>query len=908
MAMMKSYYTYQKDIEKKYGPRSVIFMMVGSFYEMYEFENTGKAHELSSLLNITLTQKDKKKDLSSTNPYMCGFPSYCLKKYVDILVRQYDYTVGIVDQMEEIQLKGLKQRELSKVYSPCIPYEYDFDCENEITVDRNEQVCLIVGYQKQRKNHISKDQCFFLSYVVLNLSFGNVMFNEEEHTNEIEVIDKIRCICKKNNISEIILIGSSNFSGDDIKTHHFQKIDVKYSHLEYQQKILQKVYPLYTEQNIISSLNLERQPVIVEYLTFLFEFIYDHCPLVLKKIQSPIRTNDTMNVHYNIRTYYELNVLNQDKMDRRCSSKDMSLSNIIDKTSTSMGSRFLHHLLFVPIHDIKKLEERYDRVAFFLKDMKTTENRRSTFRKLCDIEKKWRLIGLSKISPYDMSIVIQDVERLLPEFPLLENDMEKFSTYCRGRWNIDKMLECRSTLRFETCFELVEEEDPILTEKIRQLDDFMENSGGVCQIKIGSSGEIQITTTKRRWSGVKHRFPDIHLTELKTLCYVRSRELDELCYDIQKRRQILQESWRQTFYKQIVIIAEQFEEFFITLIDNIRQDDVYMTFAYCSNKYKYCRPTIIEHRRRDDRSVASTLHEKSFIECYDMRHAIIEHVQEDEIFTTNDVLLKDEKIGMLVYGLNSSGKSTYLKSIGLCVILAQIGMYVPCSSFRYYPFEDIFTKIYVMDDIYKGQSTFLYELNELLHILRECDEYSLILCDELTSGTETLSATGLLVSTVLSCIESQSRFVFTTHLHTLSNFPEITKNKNLDIKHFAVQVKDDKISYNRRLEQGTGDSLYGIEIACVLGFPQTFIKKAYDIRNKMLGKTTELVTNKRSRYNKKVIMEKCMNCGTEKGLHTHHIVPQKLCDGNGYIDNFHKDIKCNLQVLCEECHHEIHHS
>jgi DNA mismatch repair protein MutS len=898
MTTINSYYEYQRDIENRYGKRSVVLMMIGSFYECYEYNNIGKSHEMSSLLNITLTQKDKKKSVSSTNPYMCGFPSHCLKKYIDILVREYEYTVGIVDQIEEESKRGgLKKRELSKIYSPCIPYELEFECnENDDEFRKNEQVCLILGVQKQRKNHLSKDECYFLSYIILDLSFGHVFFNEEEKSNEIEIMDKITCICKKHNVSEIILIGSgiSLENKIHIMTHHYPKIDVKYSHLVYQQKVLQTVYSDFTEKNVISNLNIELHPIIVEYLTFMFDFIYDHCPLVLKKIQIPIKNNDTSNVHYNIRTYYELNILNQDKMDRRSSSKDLSLLQILNQTSTAMGSRFLHNLLFVPIHNTEILEERYDRITSFLKNMKETDKKRSVFRKLCDIEKKWRLVGLSKISPYDMSIILQNIQMLLNEqyFPTLENDMNNFLTHCRNLWNEDKMQECRSNSKFEICFQLIEEENYYLNQKIQELQKFLRESEETCQIKYGPNGELQITTTKKKWNTVKHKFNNIRLKELKTICYVNSPYLDRLCDDIQKKQQLLQEIWKNEFYTQIQFISETFSNFFINLIEHIRQDDVFMTFAYCSNKHKYCRPQI-----KGD---------SSFISCKDMRHVIIEHVQEDEKFTTNDVSLTNDKFGMLIYGLNSSGKSTYLKSIGLCVILAQIGMFVPCSSFVYYPFKDIFTKIYVMDNIYKGQSTFLYELNELRYILHECNDHSLILCDELTSGTETMSATGLLISTILLCIEQKSSFVFTTHLHSLGNFQEIIKNKYLDIKHFAVSIQDGDISYNRKLEDGMGDSLYGIEIASVLGFPDSFIKIAYDIRNRMLGKKTELVTNKRSRYNKKIIMDKCIKCGSENNLHTHHIIPQKLGDENGFIGSFHKDKKCNLQVLCESCHHLTH--
>lgn len=150
--------------------------------------------------------------------------------------------------------------------------------------------------------------------------------------------------------------------------------------------------------------------------------------------------------------------------------------------------------------------------------------------------------------------------------------------------------------------------------------------------------------------------------------------------------------------------------------------------------------------------------------------------------------------------------------------------------------------------------------------------------------------------------------MFTTHLHTLVSIPEIVDNQQISIQHFSVSVKGNQIIYNRTLQDGMGESLYGIEIADAVGFPSTFIKTAFDVRNKVAGKRTELVSNRRSRYNRRVIVDECSRCGSINDLHTHHIKPQQLSDKNGYIGSIHKNRAFNLEVLCRSCHIREHDS
>lgn len=909
MAMMDTYYVYQEEIEKKYGINSVIMMMVGSFYEVYEYDKIGKASHISSLLNITLTKKDKKKDLSKTNPYMCGFPSHSLKKFVEILVKKYDFTVGIVDQ-SDADVGKLKHRELAKVYSPCIPFEFDFEMEDNYMMDTYDNVCMLFSVQKQMRNHLSKDKRYFVFYIILNLSLGTIYFSEEEYYMMDDVYDSLNRIFIKENVKERIIVETDLeiFNEDalhPILTHRHLKLGSQYKCLSYQQKVLSKVYTNSIENDVICDMDLERYPSIVEYLTFLFDFIYDHFPLVLSKVQKPHHIMSRSQLTYNIRSYYELNILNQKMMSKRINKTELSLINLLDKTCTGMGSRYLHHLFFVPTFDMDTLNGRYDKVDYYMKHPKILSQKRLLFSTFCDIEKKFRLMCVDRISPFDVSVILKNIQTILTNnlcSVSLKIKLKEFVRYCDGIWDVDRMESCKSVFKYDDGFfrsndENICEKERILESRRLFLDDFVERTENLCQMKYCANDEVQLLTTKKKWSFWKGQLMQegINIVEMKShTCYIHSVELDTACKSIQTMKQELRGLWRDKFSGDIKYILNEYGEMFKNLCTEIQVDDVVMTFADCSLKYKYVRPIIDE---------TTSI---SYVECEDMRHPIIEQINDCEPFTPNNVHLSQDNYGMLVYGLNSAGKSTLLKSIGLSVIMAQIGMFVPCKTFKYYPFHNLMTKIYTMDNIYKGQSTFLYELNELKHILNSCNENTIILCDELTSGTETYSATGLMASTLLACIHHHTKFVFTTHLHTLNSVSDIVKNKHVQIVHFAVSVENNKILYNRKLEQGMGTSLYGIEIAEALGFNPEFIKVAFDVRNKIAGKRNDLVKNKKSKYNSKIIMDMCSECGATDNLHTHHITPQKLSDKDGYIGTFHKNKKFNLKVLCQKCHIHEH--
>jgi DNA mismatch repair protein MutS len=296
-----------------------------------------------------------------------------------------------------------------------------------------------------------------------------------------------------------------------------------------------------------------------------------------------------------------------------------------------------------------------------------------------------------------------------------------------------------------------------------------------------------------------------------------------------------------------------------------------------------------------------------------LRHCLIERFQTNEIYVTNDISLGDGKTdGILLYGTNAVGKTSFIKSIGISIIMAQAGLYVPASEFEYYPYNYIFTRIIGNDNIFKGLSTFAVEMSELRTILRLANQNSLILGDELCSGTEILSAISIFVSGIQKLYNCKSSFIFATHLHEIVNYEEITNLSTIALKHMEViyDKENDTLIYDRKLRNGPGNNMYGLEVCKSLNLPKDFLDNAYEIRMKYNPDAASILSLKTSAYNAKKIVSICEKCKKNLGKEVHHLNYQMDADDNGIITTndtiFHKNNLANLMTLCEMCHNDIH--
>jgi DNA mismatch repair protein MutS len=363
-------------------------------------------------------------------------------------------------------------------------------------------------------------------------------------------------------------------------------------------------------------------------------------------------------------------------------------------------------------------------------------------------------------------------------------------------------------------------------------------------------------------------------------------------------------------YKNIVKKMQDYQDELTNISELITYIDLVYAKTFIAEKYNYCKPEIISNSK------------KSFIVATDLRHCLIEKIQQTELYVANDISIgqgtnKQEGSldGILLYGTNAVGKTSFIRALGISVIMAQAGLYVPASSYVFSPYKYIFTRILGNDNIFKGLSTFAVEMSELRTILRLADSNSLVLGDELCSGTESISAVSIFVAGVQKLANVGCSFIFATHLHEIIGYDEITSLHNVGMKHMSVIYDKEKdcLIYNRKLQYGPGNNMYGLEVCKSLSLPQDFLENAHNIRMKYHPESASVLQQKSSHFNAKHISGGiCEKCNVNLAQDVHHLVFQNEADEKGTIKKkgltFNKNEKANLINLCQKCHDDIHKS
>ena len=375
--------------------------------------------------------------------------------------------------------------------------------------------------------------------------------------------------------------------------------------------------------------------------------------------------------------------------------------------------------------------------------------------------------------------------------------------------------------------------------------------------------------------------------------------LSSVCASINETGNKIRDEIGVVFHKFVCELKE-YQESFQIIVSFITDVDLIQNQAYIARKYKYCKPIM-------DQDSGESL--ESFVDARDIRHCLIERMNEDEIYVTNDISLGVKERGLLLYGTNAVGKTSMIRALGICIIMAQAGLYVPCSAFTYRPYTNIMTRILGNDNLFKGMSTFAVEMSELRVILKCADQNSLILGDELCSGTEIDSAISIFVAGLQKLHALKSCFVFATHMHEIVDYEEIAQMDKLCTKHMAVTYDRarDMLIYDRKLRDGAGPSMYGLEVCKSLHLPDDFLKMANAIRLKYRDKKQAGDLNfKPSHFNAHKVKGLCELCKKEVGEEVHHLQHQREADANDYIEHFHKNHRANLLTVCESCHLKMH--
>lgn len=296
-------------------------------------------------------------------------------------------------------------------------------------------------------------------------------------------------------------------------------------------------------------------------------------------------------------------------------------------------------------------------------------------------------------------------------------------------------------------------------------------------------------------------------------------------------------------YNRQLWLREQ-NAFMSSLLLWMAQIDVAATSALVAKRYGLCRPTLVKTHK-----------DESFMQVMGLRHLLVEaqgspYVPNDIVMGNRDYLdmpypdtvMLNPRVhdgadidGVLLYGINSSGKSSLMKSIGIAVVLAQGGFFVPAKVMKFSPFEALYTRILSRDNVVKSLSTFGVEMLELNTIFHNVTPKTLVLGDEISHGTETLSAVAIVASTILELSRKKPLFILTTHLHQLSIVQDLTTLRNVVNLHLSVHYDEqsDRLMYDRVLRAGRGSSIYGLEFAESLHMHEGFLTNAKRIRENL---------------------------------------------------------------------------
>lgn len=929
-------------------------------------EKIGNAKILSEILRLEYA--NKKGDTSNNNrsfPNFIGFTTSQAFKYFPILLNN-GYTIIEVRQLETPDIaradgrKNLK-RGITKIHSPSL-YSPDFD-DFLRKSDSNllHILCYIDGPAKcTRKYTIYYSICcinnitndielteIHKSFILLELEFSElekVLYRYQFSEIQIKIINDTKI---ENGIVEKINKFFKNYS--DLEYENVDLVDLNsneykmYKKLEFQNEYFKEIYKHlnFGLLNPIEYLGLEKMKTSILNLMYAIDFIGKHSLDYTKNLNKPNINNESNNLILELNTINQLNIFDNKNNDTKIKYK--SVFDVVNFTSTTIGKRKLQSLLSKPFKNIKDINFHYDLTEEINNSCKIVEIT-NLLDEIIDFEKLHRKMGLDLLHPNELYKLngtynsIKSLNVLISNYPNIKLNLPKFELNeyietINKTFNMDivKNYTLNTTKdEIQNYFNTgVIEDLDIIQDKIIKLeesrlvlrksyDDLINTSNSKNNhhhhhtefIKLSYSEQegYSFECTKIRYQALLIKLKEFNnkikvgLVPLSQELEIPQRvkhmnnktkffteKLDKLSNEILSNRNLLLERLKSNYIRILKELYLKYNEvLFNSLKVFIEYIDICKSNLKCSKKYNYCRPKISECQT-------------SFIKAKNLRHPIIERIIDTE-YIPNDIELSNSSTGILLYALNSCGKSSILRAIGICTILAQCGLYVPCESFEFYPFNNMISQVDMSDDLFNGKSSFISEMVGLKKILSCSGPNTLCLSDELCKGTEIYSAIGIVGSTIKQLLSNKTKFFFTTHLHQIKELD--FDDNNLKICHLSVEIKNDNIIFERKLKEGSGSDLYGLEVAKSILKDNNFFDIAFEYRKKFTGEKNKIVSLKKSKYNTKKILNKCEICGNEKNLETDHINEQQNTNENGFIKNkyFHKNENFNLACLCKECH------
>lgn len=791
------------EIKLQYEDAIVLFRM-GDFYETFNED----AKKTAKILGIVLT---KRSSGSAADVPLAGFPYHALDNYLPKLVKA-GYRVAICEQVEDPKLaKGIVKREVIEVVTPGTLLS------DQALSQKSNQYLASIYFHRDRAG-----------YAFLDQSTGEFFIGES-------ALDELPEALRKFAPSEVLIGESITYTTTkwyrDLKPFITQVEDWIFN--------FDQSYRTLTDHFHTSTLKgfgcdnfesgITAAGVIFYHLKNNLNIKFDH----ISKIQ-PVVAEGYMGIDsFTMRNLEVFKSL-------ATQGTHGTLIDIIDETVTAGGGRLLRQWLNRPLTDDKKINSRLKSVAGFVNNKQALSAVIDILKSASDIERIIGKVNRSKATPKEI-LALGNSLNLIPELTKQLNKTRNtaLKNIRNGFTDTRSIVRVISETLDTNAPHQIKQGNVIANGIDKNLDELRDLATG------GKKWITEFQEIERKKTGI----PSLKVGFNRVFGYYIevTKTHQERVPEAYIRRQTLVGSERYITpelkeYEEKILSAEsEIEEIeqriFDTLCENILKDvqsiqtnahifnliDVLSNFAQLAIKNSYCQPILVK---------------EPVINIEDGRHPVVEKLMPaTERFVPNDLKINTNKNQIqLITGPNMAGKSTYLRQIGLLVVMAQIGSFIPAKSAKIGIVDKLFTRVGASDNLAGGESTFLVEMNEAANILNNATRQSLILLDEIGRGTATYDGLALawaIIEYLHNNPKVAARTLFATHFHELTDL-EKTLDR-LENRHTAVEEFGDRIIFLRKVISGTGDKSYGIQVAKMAGLPEKIIFRATEILNQYLS-------------------------------------------------------------------------
>ncbi len=811
-----------EEVKRQYSDAIVLFRM-GDFYETFSDD----AVTTAKVLGIVLT---KRSNGASADVPLAGFPYHAIDNYLHKLVNA-GHRVAICEQVEDPKLaKGIVKREVVEVVTPGT-----ITSEAALNEKANQFLACV---------HIHRDQA---GYAVLDQSTGELFIGECEVNDLTEALRKFAP-------REVLLAENSVYSTSawyrELKPFVSTVEDWVMSYDQGERTLTDhfKVRNLKGFGCSQMELGITAAGAIFYHVKNALNGSVAHVTSIHPVSEDGIMGLDGFTIR-NLEVFKSL----------ATQGTHGTLVDLLDETVTNGGGRLLKQWLTQPLTDLDRLNARLILVEGFVKNKRLLKKVRGLLDEVLDIERILGKINQNKANPRDL-IGLKESLKCIPKIKELLNSADN------GIWKMlydsfkdtDKVVELiTSQLNDEVPAQL--QNGNVFREGIhKELDELRTlASSGKQWISDMQEQEREKTGISKLKVGFNKVFgyylevSKIHQDKVPET-YIRKQTLVNAERYITEELKEYEEKILSAEEDIIAIEMELFDELCRKILDKadliqtnaklLNRLDVLSTFSHLAIQKKYCKPTLVED---------------AVLEMKDSRHPVVENLlPASDRFVGNDLQMDVNKSQIhLITGPNMAGKSTYLRQIGLNVLLAQVGSYVAAKKATIGIVDRLFTRVGASDNLAGGESTFLVEMIEAANILNNATPQSLILLDEIGRGTATFDGLSLawsITEYLHNHSEVAARTLFATHYHELTELDHSLDR--LENHHAAVKEFGDEIVFLKKIMKGPGDKSYGIHVAQMAGLPTSVISRAKDILNHHLESSDQSGTSAPSPASKQISM------------------------------------------------------